>query len=407
MIDMGTIRADFPILKKKIYGNPLVYLDNAATTQKPFQVIEALTEFYSGQNSNIHRGVHYLSELATDAYESARETVRKFIRAEQPSEIIFTQGTTDSINLLAGSLGRTFIKEGNEIIITEMEHHSNLVPWQMLCEHKGAVLKIIPIRDDGTLITEKLKTLMTERTKLISLSWVSNVLGIRYPVEQIIQIAHKHNIPVLIDGAQAVQHIPIDVQSLDCDFLVFSGHKMYAGTGVGILYINKKWLDTLPPSRYGGGMISSVSFEKTTFGDPPYNFEAGTPNIAGAVSLKAAIEYMNTIGSKNIAALENKVYNYARGILEKFPGVTVYGKAEDMCGALSFNLDGIHPYDAGSILDKMGIAVRTGKHCAEPLMDHYGIQGTIRASFAVYNTRKEIDLLIQGIEKVQKMLGKK
>lgn len=405
MIDIDKIRSDFPLLKKKIYGKPLVYLDNAATTQKPTQVLDKVRKFYFTRNSNIHRGVHHLSELATAAYEDARETVKEFIHAEDSSEIVFTQGTTDSINILADSLGQTYINKGDQIIITEMEHHSNLVPWQKLCEKKGAFLKILPINNDGTLITEKLKTLITNRTRLVSISWVSNVLGIVYPIKNIINSAHEQNIPVIIDGAQAVPHIPVNVQDLDCDFFVFSGHKMYAGTGIGILYINKKWLDILPPSRYGGGMISKVSFEKTTFEDPPYKFEAGTPNIAGAVSLKAAIEYMNTIGLKNIAALENKVYKYARERLERSPGVRVYGKATDMCGAISFNLNNIHHYDAGTILDKMGVAIRTGQHCTEPLMKHYGIPGTIRASFALYNTTKEVDALIKGIEKVQKMLG--
>ncbi len=407
MFNIDKIRDDFPILKRKIYNKPLVYLDNAATTQKPKQVIDSISEFYSNKNSNIHRGVHYLSEEADSEYEKARKTVKEYINAEKSSEIIFTQGTTDSLNFIADTFGKSLLKQGDEIIITEMEHHSNIIPWQILCDQKDAVLKTIPVDDNGTLFLEKLKELITDKTRLISLTYVSNVLGTINPVKKIIKQAHKHNIPVIIDGAQAVQHIPTDVQSLDCDFFVFSGHKMYAGTGIGILYAKQKWLEAMPPHRYGGGMISEVSFEKTSFLDPPHKFEAGTVNIAGAVSLKAAVEYINKIGFETISSHEKKVYGYAAEKIRKLPGVTVYGNIADVCGALSFNLDSIHHYDAGALLDKMGIAVRTGKHCAEPLMNRYGIQGTIRASFAIYNSIEDADALLNGIKKVQKILDAK
>lgn len=404
MIEIHKIREDFPILKKKIYGKPLVYLDNAATTHKPKKVLDTISEFYSTKNSSIHRGVHYLSEEASAAYEDTRETVRKFINAENVSEIIFTQGTTDSINLVADSFGRAFVNKGDEIIITEMEHHSNIVPWQMLCEHKGATLKIIPIDDEGNLIIEKLKTLITDKTKLISLTYVSNVLGIINPIQKIIRLAHRNNVPVLIDGAQAVQHIPIDIQCLDCDFFAFSGHKIYAETGIGILYAKQKWMEAMPPYRHGGGMVSSVSYEETSFLEPPLKFEAGTSNIGGAVSLKAAIEYINTIGLRKIVGYEKEVCKYAMETLRTLPRVTVYGRAEKRCGIISFNLDNIHHYDVGLIFDKMGIVVRTGMHCAQPLMKRYGIKGTVRASFAMYNTKKEVDKLIEGIKKAKKML---
>jgi len=407
MLNIDKIRADFPILKRKIYNNPLIYLDNAATTQKPQQVIDSVAEFYSFKNSNIHRGVHYLSEEADCEYQQARETVKEYINAEKSSEIIFTQGTTDSLNFIADTLGRSLLKKGDEIIITEMEHHSNIVPWQILCNQIDAVLKIIPVDDNGTLLLEKLQELITDKTRLISLTYVSNVLGIINPVKKIIKQVHNHDILVIIDGAQAVQHIPIDVQSLDCDFFVFSGHKMYAGTGIGVLYAKQKWLEVIPPYRYGGGMISEVNFENTLFQDPPQKFEAGTVNIAGAVSLKTAIEYINAIGLESISSHEKKVYSYTVEKLRKLPKVTVYGNTTDMCGALSFNLDNIHHYDAGTLLDKMGIAVRTGKHCAEPLMNRYGVQGTIRASFAIYNSIEDADALINGIRKVQKIMATK
>ncbi len=405
MIDVDKIRADFPILNKEIYGKPLVYLDNAATTQKPKQVLDAIYDFYASDYSNIHRGVHYLSEEASAVFEDARETVRKFLNAKDTTEIIFTQGTTDSINLVATSFGDAFIESGDEIILTEMEHHSNIVPWQVLCERRRSKLKVIPIDDDGTLILEKLKTFFTDKTKLLALTYVSNVTGIINPVKDIIELAHKRNVPVLIDGAQAVQHLSVDVQELDCDFFAFSGHKMYAGTGIGILYGKQKWLDKIPPYRFGGGMISRVSFEKTSFQKSPLKFEAGTCNITGAIGLKAAIEYINSVGLDQIGTHEKDVYDYALQTFRDIPNITVSGNAEKMCGAISFNMDNIHHYDAGSILDKLGIAVRTGKHCAEPLMERLKISGTLRASFAVYNTRQEVDALREGLEKVQKMLG--
>ncbi len=404
MIDLDKIRNDFPILKKTIYGKSLVYLDNAASTQKPKKVLDSISEFYCNQYSNIHRGVHYLSEEASAVYADARETVRGFINANKASEIVFTQGTTDAINLIASSFGETFIHKGDEIIISEMEHHSNLVPWQMLCEKKNANLKVIPVDDNGVLVPDKLKSLITDKTKLIAITYVSNVLGVINPVESIVELAHQHDVPVLVDGAQAIQHLPVDVQKLDCDFFAFSGHKMYAGTGVGVLYGKINWLESLPPYRYGGGMISSVSLKKTGFLEPPFKFEAGTGNIAGVVGLKSAIAYIESINLKEIEAKEKEVYDYALERLRQAPGVTVYGDDDQMCGAISFNLEDIHHYDAGAILDKTGVAVRTGKHCAEPLIERLGLNGTIRASFAVYNTKSDVDRLISGIEKVQRIL---
>jgi cysteine desulfurase/selenocysteine lyase len=403
IIDINTIRSDFPILTQKINGNNIVYLDNSATTHKPQQVIDSIVEFYTTMNCNIHRGVHYLGEQASGAYESVREKVRAFIHAKKTKEIVFTSGTTESINLIADSFGRTFINKGDEIIITEMEHHSNIVPWQILCEHKGAKLKIIPITDNGTLEIDKLKNLITNKTKLISLTYVSNVLGTINPVKDIIEIAHKKDIPVLIDAAQAVQHIPIDVQDLDCDFFVFSGHKIYAETGVGVLYAKEKWLKAIPPYKYGGGMISKVSLEKTSFAEIPFKFEAGTSNISAVISLGTAIDYLNDIGIKNIQLHENELMHYALDKLNTIDGLTIYGNPSKRCGIITFNLENIHHYDAVLILDKMGIAVRSGTHCAEPIMNHYGINGSIRVSFAIYNTKEDIDRLIEGLKKVQEL----
>jgi len=403
MRDIDRVRLDFPILNQKINGNKLVYLDNSATTHKPQQVIDSIIEFYSSMNCNVHRSVHYLSEQASTAYESVREKVKDFIKAKKSREIVFTSGTTESINLVADSFGRAFINEGDEIIITEMEHHSNIVPWQMLCENKGAKLKIIPFDNNGTLMIDKLRNLITDKTKLISLTYVSNVLGTINPVKDVIKIAHKKDIPVLIDGAQAVQHIPIDVQDLDCDFFVFSGHKIYAETGVGVLYAKEKWLEAMPPYKYGGGMISKVSFKKTTFADIPFKFEAGTGNISAVISLGKAIEYVNNIGIKEIEKHENMLMNYALDQLSALSGVTIYGNAPKRCGIISFNLENIHHYDAVMILDKMGIAVRSGKHCAEPVMSHYGINGSIRVSFAIFNSKEDIDILIKGLKKVQEL----
>jgi len=405
MIDVDTIRADFPILQKKIHGKPLVYLDNAATTHKPGAVLDKIIEFYTETYSNIHRGAHYLSEEASAAHESARETVKNFINACDSREIIFTRGTTEAINLVADSFGRSFIKEGDEIIVSEMEHHSNIVPWQLLCQRKGALLKVIPFSDDGVLLIDKLKQQITKRTKLISVIYVSNVLGAVNDVKEIIEQAHAQDVPVLIDGAQAVQHIPVDVQDLDCDFFAFSGHKIYADTGIGVLYGKERWLDDMPPYQSGGGMITNVSFHKTSYAELPYKFEAGTGSIVAAVSLGAAIEYLNKIRLENISSYEQELINYATKEIRALKKVTVYGENIKRCSVVSFNLDDVHPYDAGSILDKLGIAVRTGAHCAEPVMQHYGISGMIRASFALYNTKKEVDRLIEGLQKVQSMMN--
>jgi len=404
MININKIRADFPILKQKINGKDMIYLDNSATTQKPQVVIDSIVDFYSTMNCNVHRGVHFLGKQASDAYESVRKKVKDFINANKSEEIIFTSGTTESINLIADSFGKLCISEGDEIIISEMEHHSNIIPWQMLCENKGAKLKIIPIDDNGSLIIDELNNLISEKTKLISFTYVSNVLGTINPVKKIIKIAHEKDIPVLIDGAQAIQHFQIDVQDLDCDFFVFSGHKIYSETGLGVMYAKKKWLEIMPPYKYGGGMISKVSFEKTTFAELPFKFEAGTSNISAVISLGKAIDYINEIGIESIKEYEDELLNYAYDKISKLSGVTIYGKATERCGMISFNLENINHYDAVMFLDKMGFALRSGTHCAEPLMHHYGIKGNIRASFALYNTKEEVDRLVEGLKKVQGML---
>jgi cysteine desulfurase/selenocysteine lyase len=404
MFDINKIRKDFPILKRKVYGKTLIYLDNAATTHKPTLVLDKIREFYIQTYSNIHRGVHSLSEEASAAYEKARERVKKFINARSTSEIIFTSGTTEAINLVADSFGREFIHKGDEIIISEMEHHSNIIPWQLLCERKDAQLKVLPFNDDGILLFEKLSNLMTERTKLISVTYVSNVLGVVNNIKKIIQTAREQNIPVFIDGAQAIQHIPVDVQELDCDFFAFSGHKIYAATGIGVLYGKEKWLEAMPPYQSGGGMIAKVSFKKTTYADLPLKFEAGTGNIVAAVSLAVAMDYLNRVGWEKISSHEETLLRYAVEEIKSLSKVTIYGKEIKRCAAVSFNLDHIHPYDAGVLLDKMGIAIRTGMLCAEPLMKHYGAAGMIRASFALYNTKEEINKLVEGIQKVQSMM---
>jgi len=406
MIDIERIRADFPILQKKIHGKPLVYLDNAATTQKPSMVLDKIRDFYAESYSNIHRGVHYLSEEASAAYEGARETVKNFIHAGSAREIVFTRGTTEAINLVADSFGRAFVDEGDEILLSEMEHHSNIVPWQMLCERQGARLKVVSFDDDGALLTDELKKKINERTKLISMTYVSNVLGTVNNVEEIIELAHAQDVPVLIDGAQAVQHFPVDVQDLGCDFFAFSGHKMYAETGIGVLYGKEKWLEDMPPYHGGGGMIRRVGFDRTTYAGLPYKFEAGTGSIGAAVSLSAAMEYLKEIGLENVSAYERGLINDAAARVEDLHGVTVYGKNADRCSVISFNLENVHSYDAGAVLDKLGIAVRTGKLCAEPVMEHFGVSGMVRASFAVYNTQEETDRLIQGIRQVQSMMGR-
>ncbi len=402
-MNIQKIRSDFPILNQKMNGYPLVYLDNSATTHKPQQVIDCIIEFYSKINGNVHRSGHYLSEQASISFESTRNKVRDFINAKNSEEIIFTSGTTESINIVASSFGEKFIESGDEVIITEMEHHSNLVPWQMLCEQKNAKLKIIPFNDDGDLIIDRFKQLITDKTKIIALTFVSNVLGTINPVKEIIQIAHEKRIPVLIDGAQAVQHIPVDVQDIDCDFFVFSGHKMYAETGVGVLYAKQKWLKIMPPYMFGGGMIESVSFERTTFVEPPFKFEAGTGNISGVLSLGVAIDYINNIGISKIKRHEDDLVNYAIDQLSNFNGLTIYANPKKRCGIISFNLKDIQHYDVMILLDKLGIAVRSGKHCAEPIMNHYNIKGSVRASFAVYNSKEEIDRLLNGLKKVQEI----
>jgi len=403
--DVHKIREDFPILQEKVYGNPLVYLDNGATTQKPMPVIACINDFHRHSNSSIHRGVHYLSEQATEAYEQARITVQEFIRAKHSHEIIFTSGTTASINGVAFSFGERFVYAGDEIIITEMEHHANIVPWQMLCERKNARLKVIPFNDEGILQVDKLEELIQDKTRLIAVMHASNTLATLNPVKQIISLAHRYNIPVLVDGAQSVPHMSVDVQDMDCDFFAFSGHKMYGPTGIGILYGKEKWLDDIPPFQGGGDMVDVVTFEKTTYNQLPYKFEAGTSNYVGAVGLGKAVEYLVTAGINDVADHEHDLLQYAVGRLDNLGYVTLYGRAPQKTSLVTFTLSDIHPYDAGMILDKMGIAVRTGTHCAQPVMRHYGIDGNIRASFAMYNTREEIDALIEGIQKVKTMFG--
>jgi cysteine desulfurase/selenocysteine lyase len=398
--DVYEIRKDFPILNELIHGKPLCYLDNAATTQKPISVIENDVNYYTHLNSNIHRGVHLLSEAATKAYEDARVKVQKFINASSEKEIIFTRGTTESINLVAQSYGRSKLKEGDEIIITAMEHHSNIVPWQLIAEEKKAKIKVIPITDKGDLVLDEYKKLLSSRTKIVSVVYVSNSLGTINDVETIISLAHAQNIPVLLDAAQAVNHLKVDVQKLDCDFLAFSGHKLYGPTGIGVLYGKSSYLESMPPYQGGGDMISKVTFEKTTFNSLPYKFEAGTSNIAGTIGLGAAIDYISSIGINNIAAHEQELLNYATEELLKINGLRIIGQSDNKCGLISFVLDNIHPHDVGTFLDFEGIAIRTGHHCTQPLMDRYGIPATSRASFGLYNTKQEIDILAAGIKKV-------
>jgi cysteine desulfurase/selenocysteine lyase len=402
-MDVIEIRHDFPILQREVYGKPLVYLDNAATTQKPRRVVEKIEEMYFTLNSNVHRGVHFLSQEATEAHENARKTVQKFIGAASPSEIVFTRGTTESINLVASSFCRAFCNEGDEILITAMEHHSNIVPWQLQGDIRGVKLQVAPISDRGELLLEEFERRITPRTKLISVTHISNVLGTINPIDEIIRIAHEHDIPVLIDAAQSVQHIGVNVQQLDCDFLVFSSHKIYGPTGVGVLYGKEKWLNAMPPYQGGGEMIANVSFEKTTYNEIPFKFEAGTPDFVGTTALASALDYVAGLGIDNIAAYEKELLDYATERLSSMDGMRIIGEAENKSSVLSFLVKDIHPYDVGTLLDKMGIAVRTGHHCAEPLMNFFGIPGTVRASFAFYNTREEIDLLANAIERIVKM----
>ena len=403
MLNTEEIRKEFPILEQKVYGKPLVYLDNAATTQKPQSVIDAQNEVYATFNANVHRGIHHLSQVATEAMEQARNTVREFIGAAHSHEVVFTRGTTESINLVASSFGGTFLKSGDEVIISAMEHHSNIVPWQMLRDRTGITLRIIPLTAECTLDMDAYKKLFNEKTRLVSVTHVSNVLGVTNPVKEIIGIAHSHNVPVLIDGAQSAPHIKIDMQELDADFFAFSGHKVYAPTGIGVLYGKEKWLDAMQPYHGGGEMIKSVSFEKTTYNTLPYKFEAGTPDYAGIIALGKALEWVKSKGIENIAAHEQMLTQYAVEQLLEIDGMRIFGKPDG--AAVSFLVGNIHPADMGTILDHLGIAVRTGHHCAQPLMGILGIPGTVRASFAAYNTKEEVDALVKGIERASRMFA--
>ncbi|MCS6821059.1 MAG: cysteine desulfurase [Microscillaceae bacterium] len=403
-LDIAKIRADFPILHQTIHGKPLIYLDNAATSQKPKPVIEALTQYYQEFNANIHRGIHHLAEKATTAYEQTREAVRAFLNAPSVEQIIFTRGVTEAMNLIAQTYGRQNIQKGDEIIISTLEHHSNIVPWQILCEEKGATLKVIPINEKGELIIEEYQKLLSPRTKIVSVLHVSNALGTINPIEQIIDLAHQAGAVTVIDGAQAASHLEIDVQALNCDFYAFSGHKVYAPTGIGALYGKKHLLESMPPYHGGGEMIKEVTFEKTTYNELPYKFEAGTPNIADTIALKSALDYVRTIGKNTIAQHEDNLLAYATQTLQSIKGLRIVGQAEKKISVVSFILDGIHHQDVGILLDNEGIAVRTGHHCTQPLMKHLGLLGTIRASFAMYNTTQEIERLAEGIEKAIRML---
>lgn len=395
------IRKDFPILEENVHKHKLVYLDNAATTQKPWSVIKKIEEGYTHQNANVHRGVHFLSQMATEAHEDARKTVQNFLGAEHSHEIIFTRGTTESINLVAYSFGETFLKEGDEIIISEMEHHSNIVPWQLLRTRKNIIIKVIPFNEKGELDLSVFETLFSERTRLVAVTHVSNVLGTINPVKEIIKTAHSHNVPVLIDGAQSVPHISVNVKDLDVDFYVFSGHKIYGPTGIGVLYGKEKYLDAMVPYQGGGEMIAQVSFENTTFNELPYKFEAGTPDFIGSTALAEAIRYVQNIGMNEIAAYETYLLNYATEKLKNLGDIRIFGTSEHKSAVISMQVGNIHHYDMGTLLDKLGIALRTGHHCAQPIMKHFGIEGTLRASFALYNTTEEIDALISGIERVK------
>lgn len=398
-------REDFKILEQSINKRPLVYLDNAATTQKPECVINAISEYYRTINSNIHRGVHHLSQLATTRFEEARESVRRYINAEHSHEVIFTRGATESINLIANSFCRAFLQAGDEVIVSEMEHHANIVPWQIACEIAGARLKVLPFDDNGVLILEKLEELITPKTKIISVAHISNSLGTINPIAEIIRTAHAHQIPVMIDGAQAVSHEKVDVQQLDCDFYCFSGHKMYAPMGIGVVYGKEKWLNAMPPYQGGGEMIQQVTFEKTTYNELPFKFEAGTPAVSDVIGLQTAIQYIEEIGVENILQHEQKLLQYATQQLSTIEGIRIYGTAPQKAAIISFNLENIHPYDAGVIIDHMGVAVRTGHHCTQPVMQHFQIPGTIRASFALYNTEEEVERLIEAVKKAKTMLS--
>ncbi len=406
LFDVARRREDFPILKRTVHGKPLVYLDSAATSQKPQCVIEAESRYYATLNANVHRGIHHLSQRATDAFEAAREKVRRFINAGDTKEIVFTRGTTEAINLVAQSYGRSRFKPGDEILVTELEHHSNIVPWQLLCEQTGAVLRVAPIDDAGALRTDAFEALVNPRTRLVALAHISNALGTINPVRRLIELAHASGAPVLIDGAQAAPHIEVDVRAIDCDFYAFSGHKLYGPTGIGVLYGKAALLEAMPPYQGGGDMISRVTFEKTSYNALPYKFEAGTPNIAGTIGLGAAIDYVASIGLDAIGAHEHDLLEYATQRARDLPGLTLIGTAKDKAGILSFTLEDVHPHEIGTVLDHEGIAIRTGHHCAMPVMDHFGVAATARASFALYNTRDDVDALIDGLRTVQRMFGR-
>ena len=402
-LNIDQIRDDFPILSRTVYGKPLVYLDNGATTQKPRAVVEAITEEYYSVNANVHRGVHFLSQRATELHEASRETVRRFINARSTNEIVFTRGTTESINLLAYSYGEACLKAGDEVLLSTMEHHSNIVPWQLLQARKGIVLKVIPMNDRGELLLDAYRELFTERTRLVCVAHVSNVLGTVNPVKEMIRTAHSHGVPVLVDGAQSIPHMPVDVQDLDADFYVFSGHKVYGPTGVGVLYGKEDWLDRLPPYQGGGEMIQHVSFEHTTFNELPFKFEAGTPDYIGTTALARALDYVTALGMDRIAAHEHDLTTYAMERLWQVPGMRIFGEAAEKGSVISFLVGDIHHFDMGTLLDRLGIAVRTGHHCAQPLMQRLGIEGTVRASFGLYNTRQEVDALVDGVVRVSRM----
>ena len=404
MYDIEATRSDFPILSRTIYNHPLVYLDNAATTQKPLCVLDAMREEYLNVNANVHRGVHYLSQQATDLHEAARETVRQFVNAGKTEEIVFTRGTTESINLVVSSFCDAMMREGDEVIVSVMEHHSNIVPWQLQAAKKGIAIRVIPMYDNGELDMEAYSTLFNERTRMVSVAHVSNVLGTVNPVKEITRIAHEHGVPVLIDGAQSTPHFKVDVRDINCDFFAFSGHKMYGPTGVGVLYGKEDWLDRLPPYQGGGEMIESVSFEKTVFERLPFKFEAGTPSVGDVIGLGKAIEFMQCVGMDALAAQEADLLAYAAERLATLPGIRFFGRAPQKTAVLSFLVGDSHPYDVGTLLDQMGIAVRTGHHCTQPVMDRYGIPGTVRASFAVYNTRAEVDTMVSALERIMPML---
>jgi cysteine desulfurase/selenocysteine lyase len=403
--DVERVRKDFPILAQEIHGRPLVYLDNAATSQKPQVMLDALVDYYTGKNANVHRGVHWLSEQATEAYEGARATVRRFLNARDVREIVYVRGTTEAINLVAQSYGRQAVGPGDEVIISALEHHSNIVPWQLLCDEKGARLQVVPMDDRGELDVAAYERLLGDRTRLVALPHVSNALGTVVPVRHMIDLAHRRDVPVLLDGAQAVPHLPVDVQALDCDFFAFSGHKVFGPTGIGILYGKAERLERMPPYQGGGDMIKTVTFERTTYNDLPYKFEAGTPDIAGAVGLGAALEYLMGLGLERVAAYEHDLLDYATPRLAAVPGLRLVGTARDKASVLSFLMDGVHAHDVGTILDRDGIAVRTGHHCAMPVMQRFGLAATTRASLALYNTREEIDALVRGLQKVREVFG--